>query len=237
MNLESGDRFSIDPSRALPEEPIITAIAHPSVMSVAGVRTFLEGIEGITIAAVARMIDSRCVKTSVMDVDPDLAVVGTEFRCGPSATSAIRDMSDYASDTGVIAIGRNESRYRYRRVVTAGADAYVTEQVAPRDFMAAVESVLKGDTWYSSRFPSPENLKPTEKYTDERVQWARCFIEGVTTEEAAQRMDITQAAVYKHKSRMKSELRIEDDRKLLEELKWIFGFSPEPATEQSTDSK
>ena len=237
MNLQSQNCFSFESTFALPEQPIITAIAHPSAMSILGVRMFLDNIENVTIATVAKMVDSRCVKTSVMDVDPDLAIIGTEFQQGPSGISIVKDMSNYAPDTATIAVGRNESRYRYQRVVNAGADAYVTEQVTPCNFIEAIEAVLKGGTWYSPEFPSPEDVEPTEKYTEERRQWARCFIEDIDTEETARRMGITEAAVYKHKSRMKDELDIEDDRELLEELKWIFGSYPELTTEQDTASK
>ena len=92
--------------------------------------------------------------------DPDLVVVDLSFQVVRESNAAVL-LNRYDPELKFIVLSTYEEQEIMKDCMSSGASGYVLKRSAGRDLIAAVEEVLKGDTFVSPSISlANENITP-----------------------------------------------------------------------------
>jgi DNA-binding NarL/FixJ family response regulator len=143
---------------------------------------------------------------------PDLAVLDVAMPGinGIDAAAGIRRVS---KDTRIIAVSMYGAEQYRQRMFDAGASAYVLKNDAGADLVAAIEAVLRGETYISARLrdsPPPEPQRSAEvdleRLTAREREVFRLLALGRRSKEIGAELGISTKTVETHRARIMLKL-------------------------------
>ena len=198
--------------------PIRTLLADDHTLVRAGIRALLREIEGVTIVAEAE--NGRDAVALAKSELPDLAILDVSMKelNGIEAAAQIRAVSP---GTKVLILSMHTTADFVRRALRAGAAGYIVKDSAPLELTLAVEALLRGETYVSSRVSkglvsdlvaggSGAAQSSLESLTPRQREILQLIAEGKSTKEIAFLIDVSIKTVETHRAALMDRLGIHD---------------------------
>jgi DNA-binding NarL/FixJ family response regulator len=175
----------------------------------------------------------RTALVAAAQTNPDVALVDLSVADG-DGLELIRDLKNRFPDLRSLVLSMFDETVYAERALRAGARGYVMKAEAATTVMAAIRTVLKGDTYLSPRMaakvtpalgrerseratPSESSSKPPglERLSDRELQVLRCVGRGMSTREVAEELFISVKTVETHREHLKQKLNLVSSGELL----------------------
>jgi DNA-binding NarL/FixJ family response regulator len=167
-----------------------------------------EAADGRSAVKLAKMLSPHVV---VMDISMPLL----------NGFEAARQMTQKACDTQIIILSVHESEQLTQEVLAVGARGYVLKSDAGRDLLAAVEAVLRGETFYNTRLAARlyaresrkparrSSTKPSGPLTSREREILQLLAEGKSNKEVGHSLKISVKTAETHRARIMRKLAID----------------------------
>lgn len=123
----------------------------------------------------------------------------------PSGTVTIRDLLRTQPALGIVAHGRRMAADVVREALDAGATAYVSGRAAPAALVRAVDAASEQEAYID---PAADRSRPP--ITRRQRQVLQLFADGLSTEEAAKQLELSEQTVRTHAKASLSRLGARD---------------------------
>ena len=197
--------------------PIRILLVDDHVLVRAGIRGLIEDIPGTQI--VAEAANGREAIAAAKQHKPDLVIMDISMKelNGIEATqSIIHDVPG----TKVLMLSMHSAEEFVRRSIKAGASGYVAKDSLPLELRMAIEALMRGEIYLSSRVsrhvvaafaePRPEGESSLDSLTLRQREVLQMIAEGKTTREMAQALDVSVKTVETHRAALMERLGIHD---------------------------
>jgi len=197
--------------------PIRILLVDDHVLVRAGIRGLIEDIPGTQI--VAEAANGREAIAAAKQHKPDLVIMDISMKelNGIEATQAI---IHEVPATKVLMLSMHSAEEFVRRSIKAGASGYVAKDSLPLELRMAIEALMRGEIYLSSRVsrhvvaaftePRPEGESSLDSLTLRQREVLQMIAEGKTTREMAQALDVSVKTVETHRAALMERLGIHD---------------------------
>jgi len=197
--------------------PIRILLVDDHVLVRAGIRGLIEDIPGTQI--VAEAANGREAIAAAKQHKPDLVIMDISMKelNGIEATQAI---INEVPGTKVLMLSMHSAEEFVRRSIKAGASGYVAKDSLPLELRMAIEALMRGEIYLSSRVsrhvvaafaePRPEGESSLDSLTLRQREVLQMIAEGKTTREMAQALDVSVKTVETHRAALMERLGIHD---------------------------
>jgi DNA-binding NarL/FixJ family response regulator len=198
--------------------PIRILLADDHNLVRAGIRALLLEIEGVTIVAEAD--NGREAVALAKAKTPDLAIMDVSMKelNGIEATAQIREQSPA---TRVLILSMHATEDFVRRALKAGAAGYIVKESAPMELRMAIEAILRGETYISSRVSkhlvsglvhgrAEVGESSLDSLTPRQREILQLIAEGRSTKEIAFGLEVSIKTVETHRAALMERLAIHD---------------------------
>lgn len=184
-----------------------------------GLRTLLEAQDGLTICGETG--DGRTAIELARQLQPDIVVMDIRLPelNGFEATRRLRTISPKSQ---VLILSMHESEQMVREVIAAGAQGYVLKSDAGRDLVHAVQTLRRGETFFSQRIAhqargvSTRDLAASRKrrgrsgeLTPREREILQLLAEGKSNKRVANALGISVKTAETHRARVMRKLQVE----------------------------
>lgn len=199
------------------DERIRVVVADDHAIVREGIRTVLEGVDGVEVVAEAG--DGLEALELVRELEPDLVVldVSMPHLNGLEVTARLREEEN---GTGILILSMFDDPEYVLQAVRSGADGYVLKDAGPAELRKAVTTVNDGKEYLSERVTHQLSLALRQELEQEQrksrldlltprekevlIEVAR----GRTAREIAEDFGISHRTVETHRERVMNKLRI-----------------------------
>jgi two-component system, NarL family, response regulator NreC len=190
-----------------------------------GLRTFLQTQEGLEVIAEAS--SGEAALDLVEQLQPDLVVMDITMS-GMDGLEATRRIKAVCSTCKILALTVHTDKEYFFEMLAAGADGYVTKQVAAAELVGAIRVVAVGNvylqpalaTWLLEdyrRLSLSDSSKPAqvdhqsdgknlEHLSSREIQVLQAVADGMTNIEIGEKLGISHKTVARHRERIMSKL-------------------------------
>jgi DNA-binding NarL/FixJ family response regulator len=195
---------------------VVLADDHPIVR--AGIRSELERIEGLEVAAEAS--DGREALELVQTHQPDLVFMDISMKGLNGLEATARILKEFPK-IRVIILSMHENEEYFWQALKAGASGYLLKRAAVAELAAAVKRVLEGEIYLTRDVSSKlvqklplqqiaHQKSPLEKLTDRQREILQLIAEGQTTKAIALILNVSPKTVEYHRAKLMERLNIFD---------------------------
>jgi len=146
---------------------------------------------------------------------PDAALIDLTLGAS-SGLELIRMVCDSHPETRILVISMHDETLYAERCMRAGAHGYVSKSEASRTLVAALRTVLAGETYLSpkmsqhilSRRVGRSSRAPEEQLSDRELEVFRLIGSGLKTGQIAERLGLSAKTIETYRARLKSKLGI-----------------------------
>jgi two-component system response regulator NreC len=192
-----------------------------------GLRTFLQIQDGLEVIGEASN-GSKALEL-VEQLEPDLVVMDITM-AGMDGLEATRRIKEACSTCKILALTVHTDKEYFFEMLAAGADGYVTKQVAAEELVGAIRAVAAGNvylqpalaTWLledyrrlsigdstkPGRVTSQSDTKGLDLLSSREVQVLQAVADGMTNIEIGEKLGISHKTVARHRERIMSKLDI-----------------------------
>lgn len=175
-----------------------------------GLRHLLEGEQGWEVCGEAR--DGREAVALAEQLQPDIAVLDITMP-GLNGLEATRKIRTGSPGTEVLVFTMHESEDLMREVFAAGARGYLIKSDAARHIVAAVETLIKHQPFFSSQVSATilaaflrdgeankQNVVGGSSLTPREREILQLLAEGLRNKDIARRLDVSVKTVETHRA-------------------------------------
>jgi DNA-binding NarL/FixJ family response regulator len=195
---------------------IVLADDHTLVR--AGIRALVEAIDGATIVAEAD--NGREAVALAKRHHPDIVVMDITMQELNGIDAAARIVAEVPG-TRVLMLSMHSAEEFVRRAIKAGASGYLVKDSAPMELSMALEALMRGEMFISSRvsrqlvssLTDPRGLEPEfalDSLTTRQREVLQLLAEGKSTREMAGKLDVSVKTVETHRAAVMERLGIRD---------------------------
>jgi len=199
-----------------------------------GLKTFLQTQEGLDVVAEANNGESALEMLTT--VSPDLVVMDITMP-GMDGLETTRLMKALYPGCKVLALTVHEDKQYFFEMLAAGADGYITKQVAAEELVEAIRAVAVGQVFLQATLAawlledyrrllvqSPtrgleghedHETKGLEHLSEREIQVLQCVADGMTNIEIGERLGISHKTVARHRERIMNKLDIHSTAELV----------------------
>ncbi len=175
---------------------------------------------------------------------PDLAVVDI-FLEGSNGIDLTKALRDRFPELPILVLSMHDENVYAERAIRAGANGYVMKQVASRQILDAMRTVLDGKRFLNPAIeallaePEPagvfegDPLEGLDRLSERELDILKLMGRGATRSEIGEKLSISAKTVETHRANMKYKLRLKNAAELqLRAERWVnpaANASPAPA--------
>ena len=183
----------------------------------AGIRSLLEGFEGVVIVAEAR--DGREAVALARAKSPNLVLMDISMRelNGIDAAAQIRAE---VPEARILMLSMHTTDDFVLRALRAGASGYLVKDSAPLELRMAIDAIMRGEKYISSRVSGalvagavegrPGAPGALDTLTPRQREILQLIAEGKATKEIAFKLDLSVKTVETHRAALMERLGIRD---------------------------
>ena len=192
-------------------------IADDHALILGGIRALLTEIDGVTIVGEAK--NGRDAVAMAKAQQPNLVIMDISMKelNGIEATAQIKAA---LPSTRVLVLSMHTTEDFVRRALTAGASGYLVKDSAPLELRMAIEAVMRGEHFISSRVSAHlvsrmvagagEVKSSMESLTPRQREILQMIAEGKSTKQIAHVLDVSVKTVETHRAALMDRLAIHD---------------------------
>jgi DNA-binding NarL/FixJ family response regulator len=184
----------------------------------AGLRALIESVEGHVVVGEAS--NGREAVDLVAKLRPDLVLMDISMGELNGIEAAVRIRAEHP-DTRVMIVSMHTSEEFVRRAMKSGVSGYLVKDSAPLELQMAIESVMRGDVYLSSRISrhvvsglsgvaDSGSEVPLEALTPRHREVLQMIAEGKTTKSMAFILKVSVKTVETHRAALMDRLGIHD---------------------------
>jgi DNA-binding NarL/FixJ family response regulator len=183
----------------------------------AGIRALLETIEGAEIVAEAS--NGREAVALVKQHLPDIVIMDISMTELNGIDAASRIVSDVPG-ARVLILSMHAAEEFVRRAMKVGASGYLVKDSAPMELKMAVEALMRGEMFVSSRVsrqlvsaladPGAEAESALDSLTTRQREVLQMIAEGKSTKDIAAALEVSGKTVETHRAAIMTRLGIHD---------------------------
>lgn len=199
-----------------------------------GLRTFLEAQEGLEVVAEAG--SGADALQLVQDHQPDVVIMDITMP-EVDGLAATRQIKAHLPGCKVLALTVHTDKHYFFEMLAAGAEGYVTKQVAAEELVGAIRSVAAGNVYLQPalaawlledyrRLLARESLAPTpsdgsgsedklKTLSKRELQVIECVAQGMTNSEVGATLGISPKTVARHRERIMDKLDLHASAELV----------------------
>ncbi|MGZ5032377.1 MAG: response regulator [Usitatibacter sp.] len=198
--------------------PVRILLADDHALVRAGIRSLLEDIEGVSVVAEAR--NGREAVALSKSTHPDVVLMDISMQDlnGIEATAQIRAEVPTAR---VLILSMHATEDFVRRALKAGASGYLVKDSAPLELTMALEALMRGENYISSRVSKhlvsglveghvQGHGSSIDSLTPRQRQVLQLIAEGKSTKEIAYVLEVSAKTVETHRAALMERLGIHD---------------------------
>jgi DNA-binding NarL/FixJ family response regulator len=198
-------------------KPVRILLADDHALVRAGIRALLEEIEGVVV--VAEAANGREAVAIAKAENPALVVMDISMKelNGIEATAQLK--ADLPA-TRVLILSMHATEDFVRRALKAGACGYLVKDSAPLELAMAIEAIMRGEHYISSRVSkhlvsglvegAGEGESSIDALTPRQREILQLVAEGKSTKEIAFVLEVSVKTVETHRSALMERLGIRD---------------------------
>lgn len=198
-------------------EPIRTLLADDHALVRAGLRTLLEGIEGVNVIAEAGSGD-EAIRLAV-ELCPDLVVLDIAMP-GASGLDAAARIRETLPATRILILSMHATDDFVQRALRVGASGYLLKDAAAVELELAIRAVMAGETYLSPRISkqvvdgyvrqADAAPGPLDGLTPRQRQILQLIASGQSTKQIAYELGLSVKTVETHRAQLMDRLGIRD---------------------------
>jgi DNA-binding NarL/FixJ family response regulator len=198
--------------------PLRILLADDHTLVLAGIRSLLEEMEGVTIVAEAN--NGRDAVALAKAKSPNLVLMDISMKelNGIEATAQIK--ADLPA-TQVLILSMHTTEDFVRRALKAGASGYLVKDSAPLELRMAIDAVMRGEHYISSRVSghlvagmvegrAADGNSALEALTPRQREILQMIAEGKSTKEIAYALGLSVKTIETHRTTLMERLGIHD---------------------------
>ena len=197
--------------------PIRILLADDHTLILGGIRALLKEIDGVTIIAEAN--NGRDAVAIAKAQKPDLVVMDISMKelNGIEATAQIKAELPAIQ---VLILSMHATEDFVRRALKAGAAGYLVKDSAPLELKMAIEAVMRGELYISSRVSrhlisglvdgAGQDRSSIDSLTPRQREILQMIAEGNSTKEIAFTLNVSVKTIETHRSALMERLGIHD---------------------------
>jgi DNA-binding NarL/FixJ family response regulator len=198
-------------------KPVRILLADDHALILGGIRALLKEIEGVTMIAEAN--NGRDAVAIAKAEEPDLVVMDISMKelNGIEATAQIMAA---VPETRVLILSMHTTEDFVRRALKAGAAGYVVKDSAPLELRMAIEAVMRGEHFISSRVSrhlvsgmvdgAAQGKSSIDSLTPRQREILQMVAEGKSTKEIAFILEVSVKTIETHRAALMERLAIHD---------------------------
>jgi DNA-binding NarL/FixJ family response regulator len=176
---------------------VLIADDHPVVR--AGLRAVLESEPGLLVVDDVADADAAVSRAALGDVD--VVLMDLQFGSSPDGFAATRQITSVLGAPRVVVLTTYDSEADIVAAVEAGASGYLLKDAPPEELVAAVLSAAAGRSALAPAVASrliDRMRTPTTALSSREVEVVQLVAAGLSNEQIARRLFISQATVKSH---------------------------------------
>jgi DNA-binding NarL/FixJ family response regulator len=204
----------------VPTQPqkIRILVAEDHTVTRLGLKFIVEAHERLLL--VGEAINGADAVEKVKQTAPDVVILDVEMPVmdGIAAAAEIRAV---APKTKIVMFTSHKSEQDIFSALAAGANGYCVKDTSDDRLLNAIESVYAGDFWLDSTIaakvvralPMPSQVHPADagdQLSDRELEVLNLIVDGLSNQQIAQKLFITQDTVKTHIKRILEKLAVSD---------------------------
>jgi DNA-binding NarL/FixJ family response regulator len=197
--------------------PVRILLADDHALVRAGIRSLLEGFEGVAIVGEAH--DGREAVALARAMSPNIVLMDISMRelNGIDAAAQIRAEVPQAR---IVMLSMHATEDFVIRALRAGASGYLVKDSAPLELRMAIDAVMRGEKYISSRVSGalvagvvegrPSGAATLDVLTPRQREILQLVAEGKGTKEIAFTLELSVKTVETHRAALMERLAIRD---------------------------
>ena len=181
---------------------------------VAGLRKLLEP----EFEVVKTVGNGKALITEAQVLQPDLIILDVSMPL-LNGIETIPEVRTILPRVKIMILSMHSERAYATQAMQAGASGYVVKQAAPSELLAAVRTILKGQTYFSPLTPEQqleEALQPCTYLPPRQREVLQLMAEGNSTKKIAAILKLSPRTVESHRHRMMKPLNIKTSTQLIQ---------------------
>ena len=189
-------------------EKITVLLAEDHALVRAGFKSILEAEASIEVIAEAE--DGLECLELIRAKSPDVVLLDLSMP-KLSGVNAITHIQKRYSDTKVIVLTAAESVNVWSEVLEMGIEGIAMKSVSPKELVAGIQGVMDGETFIHSEIQpilEAESGLNSKRLSVREKQVAKLVAEGYKTKEIAEKLEISDRTVSKHRENLMTKMGI-----------------------------
>ena len=221
----------VEPTR----RPITVALVddHPIVRK--GIREVLENSGTITVVGEAASSDEaiRLINKTM----PDLMIVDIIIEGSSNGIDLIKSVSERMPSIKCLVMSMHDESMYAERAIRAGARGYIMKDIAPRNIIDAINTIMSGELYLKNetmktlvdklltRTGNPIETS-TDILSDREFEVFRLLGNGFNAKEISQKLNVSIHTVECHRRNIKKKLKVRFSSDLLKyAIQWVISSS------------
>jgi DNA-binding NarL/FixJ family response regulator len=160
----------------------------------------------------------------IAETNPDVAIIDVSLNAG-DGIELCRQIHDEWPSLAILVLSMHDEALYAERALRVGAMGYVMKQEPQETVMAAIRSVLRGETHLSEKMAAKllrsfsgnrdADAPPLERLSDRELQVFRLVGQGRSVKDIANELFLSPKTVETHKEHIKQKLNLQSSNDLL----------------------
>ena len=205
---------------------------HPIVRR--GIREVLENDSNIMVVGEASNAD-EAIK-SIVRYAPDVVIVDIIIDGASNGIDLIKAINNRQPSIKCLVMSMHDESMYAERAIRAGARGYLMKDIAPKNIIEAVETVMRGELYLRTEVMKNlvdklliHSAEPCEMSTDilsdRELEIFRLFGTGFSIKEIAKKLNLSTHTVECHRRNIKKKLKVRSSSDLLKyAIQWSGNF-------------
>lgn len=188
----------------MPKISVLLADDH-NIFS-AGLRALMDDYDDLEVVGEAR--DGAEAIARVAELRPDVVLMDIAMP-GMNGIDATREIRERFPETRVLVLTQHEERWYVMALLRAGASGYILKRALAPDLVEAVRTVARGQVFLhsdASRAVLDEIREPVEPLTPREAEILHHIVDGKTSPQIAEVLDLSVKTVEWHRGNLMSKL-------------------------------
>ena len=200
---------------------ILVVDNHPIVRE--GLRRIIEREGDLLVCAEADSV--RGARTAIKETSPHMMIADVSLNQG-DGIKLVRDVRAHDALLPILVLSVHDEAIYAERMLSVGANGYVTKQATSEQILQALRRVLDGGIYVSEAVAaqmirgafggvrrSPEN--PIDRLSNRELQVLQLVGMGLSTRETAQSLNLSIKTIESHRQRIRSKLNLRTGTQLV----------------------